>query len=177
MRAIALVNLLLFFLIISCNNKPNDKFSIITERIQYDVDIKSPDSDFDWWVQNLEGSDREKLVNLLLTSAYEGKVNVYGYYSNELLSVDEVKKIGFKSDTLTFQRSGPPYELYDTIVERKVDYRDITRIRFLEGWYINEKTLEFKKEVIGIAPLLKSYDPDGNFRGYMPMFWVYADEP
>ncbi|MDD5507554.1 MAG: hypothetical protein PHD25_04390, partial [Bacteroidales bacterium] len=84
-----------------------DKMTLITERIQYDVDIKSPDPDFDWWVQNIEGSKREVFIRQVMEAAYEGKVRTFSYF-NEPLTPRQVREIGFQSDTLTFQRAVPP---------------------------------------------------------------------
>jgi len=176
MRYITLFNLLLFFLFLSCRTASKSDSKILTERIQYDVLIKSPDPEYDWWVQNLEGPKREYLIKNLIDAAYSGNIDVYDYYFNTLLTSNEVKNIGFKRDTLTFQRPDPPYELYDTVVEQKLDIREITKIRFLEEWYMDEKTLEIEKMVIGLAPLARNYDEKGEFRGYMPLFWIYFDE-
>ncbi|MCK5838986.1 MAG: hypothetical protein KAG99_04010, partial [Bacteroidales bacterium] len=92
------------------------------------------------------------------------------------LTAEQVKSIGYRRDTLTFQRAYPPYELFDTIVEEKIEIRDITRFRFLEEWYFNDKTLEIEKKVLGIAPVVRRYDENGNLRGHMPLFWVYLDD-
>ena len=176
MRYIGLTSLFLMFLFYSCNQKNDRTHRLITERIQYDVDIKSPDPDFDWWVQNIEGSKREQFVKGIIERAYSGEVDIYDYYFNNKLSAEEVRMIGYKCDTLTFQRSDPPYDLYDTIVEKKLDLRDITRIRFLEEWTLDEKTMEIHKRVIGLAPLARNYNESGEFRGFMPLFWFYFDE-
>lgn len=166
---------LLFLVLYGCTSTEKREAEYITERIQYDVDIKSPDPDFDWWVRNIEGKNRETLVKNILHAAYEGKVEVYDYFNNPV-SPEKVKKIGFRSDTLSFQRPDPPYEIYDTIVEQHLEVNEITRIRFLEEWKMDEKTLLITKRVLGISPLIRNYDENGNFRGYQPLFWVYFDE-
>ena len=84
MRYIGLTSLLFIFLFYSCNQQNNRSHKLITERIQYDVDIKSPDPDFDWWVQNIEGSKREQFVRSIIERAHSGEVDVYDYYFNNL---------------------------------------------------------------------------------------------
>jgi hypothetical protein len=166
--------LALFVLCFSCGRSNKDK-QLVTDRIQYDVDIKSPDPEFDWWVQNIEGSSREAFIRQIIDAAYSGKLRVYNYF-NEPLTAEEVKMIGNRSDTFTFQREYPPYDFYDTVIRQRLEMKDITRIRFLEEWYMDEKTLEFDKKIVGIAPIIRKYDPNGELRGYMPLFWVYLDE-
>ncbi|MBP6977685.1 MAG: hypothetical protein PHD61_00510 [Bacteroidales bacterium] len=162
------------FTILSCRHEQKDRI-LVTDRIQYDVDIKTPDPDYDWWVQNIEGSKREVFIRKVMDAAYQGKVRTYSYF-NEPLSPQQVREIGFRSDTLTFQRAEPPYNFYDTIVEERIHLQDITRFRFLEEWYMDPKTLVISKRVIGVAPIIRNYDQNGELRGYMPLFWIYFDE-
>lgn len=162
-------------IIVSCNRHGQQRMVQVTERIQYDVDIKSPDPDFDWWVQNIEGSKREVFIKQVMDAAYNGQVKAYSYFG-ESLTPRQVREIGFRRDTLTFQRAEPPYAFYDTVVERRINFNDITRFRFLEEWRMDPNTLEIHKKVTGIAPILKRYEETGELRGYMPLFWVYFDE-
>ncbi|HOH99175.1 MAG TPA: hypothetical protein PLE85_01420 [Bacteroidales bacterium] len=158
----------------SCR-KESQRDPILAKRIQYDVSIKSPDPSYDWWVQNLEGSSREAFVRDILSAAYSGKVEAWDAFHNKM-DPEAVKAIGNRIDTLTFQRPDPPYDLFDTIVKQELNIHEITRIRFLEAWYMDPSSLRITKEVIGVCPLLESYAPDGTLRGYMPMFWVYYDK-
>ena len=56
----------LLFLVLLFSACRQNREEIITKRIQYDVNIKSPDPNYDWWIQNLAGEQREHLVRLLL---------------------------------------------------------------------------------------------------------------
>ncbi|HNX44327.1 MAG TPA: hypothetical protein PLJ84_09940 [Bacteroidales bacterium] len=159
-----------------CKNKKADEKSLITRRIQYDVPIKASDADNDWWVQNIEGQDREKLVKEIMESALSGKVKTYDFFSNELLTPDQLKAIMKRSDTITLERAAPPHSLYDTVLTKELSLRDITRLRFLEEWNMDKKTLQFNKKVAGICPLIANYGDSAELRGYMPLFWVFFDD-
>ncbi|HPT14107.1 MAG TPA: hypothetical protein PK796_04900 [Bacteroidales bacterium] len=167
--------ILLAAIVIGCN-KQRDNKSLVTKRIQYDVPIKSPDPDNDWWVQNIEGQDREKLVKNIMQSALDGKVKAYDFFTNELLSPEQLKSIMKRSDTITLERAEPPHSLYDTVLTQELNTRDITRLRFLEEWKMDEKSLHITKEVAGVCPLIARYGDDGELRGYMPLFWVFFDD-
>ena len=158
--------------IVSCNSANND---IVTERIQYDVRIKSPDSDMNWWEQNIEGIKRERLVKKIMEDAYAGKIQAYNYL-NQPISAEDVKNIGKRDDTLFMQSLQPPYEDSVTIIHERLKINDITKIRFLEEWCIDEKTLKIDKKVLGFAPMVEDYDDYGNKRGYKLLFWVYFDK-
>ena len=173
MRTLVFLLILWTLSLLSCQQKTASG-EVITQRIQYDVDIKSPDADMDWWVQNLEGAQREALVRKILESTYAGEVRTWDVFHHEM-QAEQVKAIGNRTDTITIQRPSPPYELYDTVLSKTLNISEISRIRFLEEWYLDPASLEIEKKVIGLCPMLESYGPDGNLRGYMPMFWVYFD--
>jgi hypothetical protein len=161
--------------IMGCRHASDKDLTVITKRIQYDVPIKSPDPDFDWWVQNIEGQQRDDFVKMILDEAYSGKVRTYDYF-NHPLTPEQVRQIGYHRDTVTMQRPTPPYSLFDTVIEQKLDPRLITRIRFLEEWSVDTKHFQIVKKVLGIAPLMENYSEKGELRGYMPLFWIYTDK-
>jgi hypothetical protein len=161
--------------IVSCSNSNNNEGTTVTERIQYDVVIKTPDADLDWWVQNIEGMKREWLIKLILDNAGEGKVQAYDYL-NTPMTADDVKNIGKRDDTLFMPSMEPPYDDSLVVISERLKISDITKIRFLEEWQINEKTLQISKKVLGMAPMRQDYSPDGEVRGFKPLFWIYFEE-
>lgn len=148
----------------------------MTERIQYDVTIKNKDSDADWWVQNIEGRNREVLIADIINAASSGKLKLYDYFSDKELSKEEIALIFKKTDTISVENPNPPYQSHDTVLVRQLKPDDISRIRFMEEWKMDSKTLHFTKEVKGICPLLENYSETGEFRGYQPLFWVFFDK-
>ena len=160
---------LLAAFVVSCSN---DKGELLTERIQYDVSIKSPEVDLAWFVQNLEGLKREKLIHAVMDAARSGKFKVYDVMSNKPLTTDEILAVGTRTNMLTLQRPYEPYENYDTIIKHELQLSDVSRMRFLEEWYMNEKNGFVTKKVIAICPLVASYTETGELRGYQPLFWI-----
>ncbi|MBW6491519.1 MAG: hypothetical protein K0B15_10045 [Lentimicrobium sp.] len=161
--------LMLGTLMFSCWGK---KGSLLTERIQYDVPIKTPEVDLAWYVQNLEGPNREKFIQAVIQSAQSGKLKVYDVMSNKQLSAADVLAAGTRTELLTLQRPYEPFENFDTIVTRELQLSDITRVRFLEEWYMNEDNGRITKKVIAMCPLVESYTEEGQMRGYQPLFWM-----
>ena len=170
-----LLLILVLLLSFSCTRKQNDV--PVTEKIQYDVSIKSGNPDIDWWIDNIEGSYRDKLVSMLLTNALNGEIDVYDYFTNNKLTDNELAYIRGRTDTILLQSPDPPYNDTTMIVEQKLEYNDITRVRFLEEWtYDGNDVRTMEKNIIAIAPLLENYDENGNFRGYQPLFWIYTEK-
>ena len=162
--------IIIMFALFSCTQK--QKMELITQKIQYDVSIKSPDTSYDPWIQNIDESQRLKFVSNLLNAAYEGRIQAYDYF-NQPISIEQLKSIGVDSAYRTLIRSTPPYAEYDTLIVSKIEMKEIVKIRFLEEWYMDEQNLTFKKVIIGIAPVVDKFDEEGNFIGLFPMFWIY----
>ena len=115
--------LILFFVIILASCQPN-KNEVITNKIQYDVSIKSPDPEYDWWIQNLVGPERERLVEIIIEGAKSGKFDAYDYY-NEPIDKYEVQALFSDTMFVEMMREVPPYELFDTIVVYNIYPKDI----------------------------------------------------
>ncbi len=163
--------ILSIFMLISCQS--GDKV-LITEKIQYDVNIKSPGTDYDWWIQNLVGPDREQLVGEILEGAKSGKYQCWDYY-NESLSPLDIRSILSDTMILSIVDNNPPYETYDTTIIKTIELKDIQRLRFLERWEREPGSLQIEKTVYGIGPVALTFDPEGNERWY-PLFWIYVDD-
>lgn len=151
-----------------------DEKEIVTQKIQYDVNIKSPDPSYDWWIQNLPGPQRENLVDMILDGVLSGKFQAYDYFNDPITPYD-VSKILSDTSALTLKSKEPPYEYYDTLVVYQITRDDILRVRFLEEWRIDPATLQFDKKILGIAPVARRTDDAGNER-WQPLFWVYVDD-
>ncbi len=169
-RTVAFILLCSTILLGSCKQKSTE---IITKRIQYDVNIKSPNPNYDWWIQNLVGPQREKLVRLLLDGAKSGKYQAYDYYYHKI-SKQEVAKILTDTILRKVRKTTPPYSLTDTLMVEKIHLADIQKLRFMEEWRLNPKHFTLNKKVMGIAPVARRYDQEGNVR-WQPLFWIFPD--
>lgn len=165
------IYLVLVVIFSSCQQKEKE---LITEKIQYDVSIKSPNPDYDWWIQNLPGPQRDNLVDMILDGALSGEFQSYDYF-NKPISAYEVSKILSDTSVLTLMAKEPPYEYYDTTIVYTIQREDILKIRFLEEWRADRGALLFEKKILGIAPVARRIDPMGIER-WQPLFWIYTDE-
>ena len=156
---------------VSCQQ---DNKTVITKKIQYDVNIKSPDADYDWWIQNLPGPDREKLVGIILEGAKSGKFKAYDYFQNPI-SAAEVRSLMADTIVLRLMDTEPPYKEYDTTIINVIQMEDVQKLRFLEKWEIDEESLQIDKTIYAIAPIARRIDLNGIER-WQPLFWIYTDE-
>lgn len=171
MKRLVLPVILMFITLVfsACGKSKGD---LLTERIQYDVTINSPEQDLGWWVQNLEAAKREKLVKVIINSAKSGDHKLYDVITNKQLALEEIKDRGTRTEIMTLQKPNPPYESYDTLVTRDLQLSDISKVRFLEEWYLNEESGMITKKVIAICPMVESYTESGELRGHLPLYWI-----
>ncbi len=169
----ALLALSLFLVFTQCAEKEvEDSRTLITNKIQYDVPIVNPDASHDWWIRNIEGSDREELVNNIFDRVLSGEVLAYDYF-NELLSIQQIESLLADTMVQTLMRPVPPYTEYDTMIIRNIGPADISILRFLEEWKYDEKSLQIDKKIYAISPVVEM-----KVNGQMltrPLFWIYTD--
>lgn len=170
----ALLALGLIFAFTQCiEQETEDTRTVITKKIQYDVPIVNPDASHDWWIRNIEGSDREEMLNNIFGRVLSGDVQAYDYF-NQPLSVGEVQSILIDSMFQVLMRPYHPYTEYDTLIITKIEPTDISLLRFIEEWKVDEKTLQIDKKVYAISPVLEV-----TINGQTvtrPLFWIYTDE-
>jgi len=162
----------LLLLVAACERSDGNR-QVVAEKIQYDVPVVSEDPRLDWWINNIEGSKREPFLKRIMEAAEKGEIRAYDYFG-EPLTPEEVVAQGSDTIYLTLTRSYEPYEEYDTILVRSVSYRDISKIRFLEEWSWDPKTLQIEKKVVGLGPVLMR-EMEGLLYNQL-LFWVYFDE-
>lgn len=147
---------------------------VVTKRIQYDVNIKSPNPNYDWWIQNISGPQREAFVRMILKGALDGKYQAYDYFYKRI-SKQNVAQILFDTVHKEIRENHPPYSLRDTLIVNRITWKNIDRLRFMEEWSINPENLSFTKKVVGIAPVARTSDASGNVR-WQPLFWIFPNK-
>lgn len=150
-------------IIISCNQKSNEtnrlipvedshyNYTAIADTIITDVVIKNPNND-EWIEYSLRNLDKDVLVKELFELVYDGKLTPHNFFSDEPLSIDEVKEL-----------------------EKSEDYsRDnIAKVQFEESWKFDKENLKMQKQVYSIMLAYEVYYSDGSVKGYKPIFKIY----
>lgn len=170
----AILALCLVFVFTQCEQKEEvDNRTIITKKIQYDVPIVNDNPDYDWWIGNIEGSDREQLLENIFDKVKTGEVTAYDYF-NEPMSLEQIGQLLVDSLQMTLQRPYDPYEEYDTLIIKKILPSDVSHLRFLEEWKYDEESLHIDKKVSALCPVLQV--KVNNQLLTRPLFWVYFEE-
>ena len=168
-KLIFLLPLLSVFYLVSFTSCKRQEEEILATKIQYDVPIVNNDPQLDWWINNLEGSRREPFLQRLMEAVEKGDVKAFDYFNNPL-TPQQVK--ASLSDTVyqTLMRTQPPYEEYDTMIVMTVEYRNISKMRFLEEWAWDPDKLTMEKKVLGFGPVVQSQVAGQTFNRLL--FWI-----
>lgn len=169
--ALLAISIVLVFTL--CIQKKEDNRTIITKKIQYDVPILNDDPSYDWWINNIEGSDREELLDNIFGRVLSGDIQAYDYF-NQPIDLKQIEVMLTDSILMTLKRTYEPYEVYDTLIVNKLGPADVTKLRFLEEWKYDEKSLFISKEVKGICPVTQVTINGQEFT--RPLFWVHFDK-
>jgi gliding motility associated protien GldN len=121
---------------------------------------------------------QQPLADIIHTAAKNGELTIYdnaainGDQFKQVLSVDDAKKIGARSDTVMQIN---PITLEEEEVIQKTDFDPIKVVKYKvkEDWFFDEETSTMMVRIIGIAPVMEDFDAQGNYRGDMTMYWVY----
>lgn len=60
------------------------------------------------------------------------------------------------------------------VITNEINWNNVNKLRLKETWFFNKQTSTMEVRIMGICPLYDNYDPaTGDFRGEVPVFWVY----
>lgn len=151
--------LILLSVLLGCNehNKESLSFSnefsykSIADTIITDVVIKNPDHN-EWTDYALRNLNREKLIDNLFDLVYSEELIPYNFFSDSAMSINEIKQI----------------EKEENYIREKIG-----KVQFEEAWYFDSANQRMIKKVHSIMIAYELYDPNGNIKGYKPIFKVY----
>lgn len=118
------------------------------------------------------------LIQILHTAASNGDLTVYDNtvlnsdQFLEVLEVDKVNAIGSSSDTV-WQINPISLQEEQVIISNELTWDKVIKYRVKEDWFFDEETSTFQVRIIGIAPVMESFDSQGNYLGDETMYWIY----
>ncbi len=152
------VTCIIFLSLLSCNNQPSSNhsntkadYSLWADTIIYEVLINNPDTLNEWESQKVKAVHQLKIVDELFDKVYNKEKIAYDYYTNEKLSIDDIRSIESKSE---FNR------------------KNVGKLQFSETWKFDNKTNQLHKEILQILLAYEIYDETGNLRGYRAAFYL-----
>lgn len=125
--------------------------AIVADPIIYAVDIISYDQDDEWMNERLKHVQSKKIITEIFEQVYGGQLEAFDYYTDQLLTLDDVKRI----------ESAPDYSR-----------GRIEELLFEETWLFSAEQKAFQKHVHSMVLGYAVYADDGYRRGVKPVFRV-----
>jgi gliding motility associated protien GldN len=122
---------------------------------------------------------RRSFMQVVLDAIKEGSITAYDASSDEFLipyTYDQIILNLSSVDSITAQRTEPPYDYYDTVIKKDFDPTAVKQIRIKEDWFFDKQRSVLDVRILGICPILEEQDENGEFKGYKPLFWIYFPE-
>lgn len=122
-------------------------------------------------------SPHRPFFNILKDLAENGDVAVFkDEFFREPMTIEEIEKTLYRVDTTTVF----DYDTYEekiTVVRNDVNWNDVKQFRVKEVWYFDKELSVMKSRILGISPILDTYDPTtGELKYSLPLFWIYYPE-
>lgn len=117
---------------------------------------------------------RQNFVCTILNSICAGELYPYDAMNDEFtvtLTRAEVVAKTTTEETLTFEDSDGVSQQQK--VYNSFDPASVKRLRLKEEWYFHNGRSTMEKRIIGICPIVEKYDENGEYKGEMPLFWIY----
>ncbi|MDF1863775.1 MAG: gliding motility protein GldN [Saprospiraceae bacterium] len=112
---------------------------------------------------------------IMTKAALDNQIDLYSAEFDDFskpLTKEEIYGSLYERDTLV--RIDPITYVEEIVpIENSINYENVKRFRIKEVWYFDSKTSSLNVRILGITPLLESYDENGNFRFEKPLFWMY----
>ena len=133
----------------------------------------------------LSGSmkDRKNLIDVIHdATSTEGTLNAFKGESqggdDEFtypLTQAEVAAIGVRNDTIEVQ-DPTTLEMVKKAIYEPLKRDNVYQFRIKEDWFIEKQRSVMEPRIIGIAPVIKDVDENGEFRGPKVLYWIYFPE-
>lgn len=165
---------LLFFTFWACEHSDsNDLGEKLGPEIDYWVPIGDPTTS-EYQSTELPEEKRAWLVHTILEKAKNQELPVYYYLNDTLMPMDSAY-LAYLFHHVDTEYIDDGEDLKPVAITETLAEESISRFKFREQWYFNEKTNVFTKKVIAVCPMRKKYKNMEEVLGYVGLFWVYLD--
>ncbi len=117
--------------------------------------------------------DRISFMQMLMNNLQEGAITAYD--DEEFLkpkTIEEIKNGFERIDTVQIEDldTGIPR---DTVIKTPIKLDQVYTIRVKEDWFFDKQRSVMDVRILGICPVMQLLDKEGNFKGWLGMFWIY----
>jgi gliding motility associated protien GldN len=118
-------------------------------------------------------------IQIIMDAMKEGTIQAYSELSDQFLYPITYKELMDKMETtkkVTLKRPDNPDMDFDTVITQHFNPSDVYKIRLKEDYFFDRQRSVMEVRILGICPMVNSYDEKGEYRGDKPLFWIYFPE-
>lgn len=117
---------------------------------------------------------RQNLVTCLLNGVCSSEATAYDPVSDEfIIALTRAEVAASTSTTDTIYVENEEGEIEPKAIPNGFDPASVKRVRLKEDWIFHNGRSTLEKQIIGICPVMEKYDENGEYKGEMPLFWMY----
>jgi gliding motility associated protien GldN len=121
--------------------------------------------------------DRRSLTQVVYAAVLEGAITPYGTLDDEFtiqLTKAEVEQMTTKVDTEFIENQFG--EIEPVPIKEEFNPGNVKRYRLKEEWFIDNQRSVMDVRIIGMCPVTEKFDENGEYKGELPLFWIYFPE-
>jgi gliding motility associated protien GldN len=118
-------------------------------------------------------------ITIIMDALKEGTIQAYSELSDQFLYPISYKELMDKMEQtkkVKLKRPDNPDIEFDTVITQQFNPSDVYKIRLKEDYFFDRQRSVMEVRILGICPMVNSYDEKGEYRGEKPLFWVYFPE-
>ena len=121
--------------------------------------------------------DRRSLTQVIYQAVLEGTITPYGTLDDEFtvqLTKAEVEQSTTRVDTEFIENEYG--EIEPVPIKEEFNPGNVKRYRLKEEWFFDNQKSVLEARIIGICPVAEKFDENGDYKGELPLFWIYYPE-
>lgn len=122
----------------------------------------------------------KNFMTIIMDAIREGSITAYDPQDDQFLvplTYQEIEKQFTTIDTIPVYDPNNPQRLlrYD-VVKDDFEASEVQRLWLKEEWFFDKQRSIVDVRILGVCPIVNSYDEGDNLIGYEKMFWIYFPE-
>lgn len=152
--------------------------ALFAEKVWREIDLREK-MNMPFRYQTEDDNGDQRFISILLKAVKSGEVTAFSPNDDRFttpLDSTEISGLtaGGPADTVAVRDVNDPNKIVSyRVTQASFDPNTVMKLRIKEEWVFDREASRMFVRIIGIAPLVTRYLPNGQERGSSVMFWVY----
>jgi gliding motility associated protien GldN len=151
--------------------------ALYSEKVWRELDLREKMNKVFVYEAN-DDNGSQVFVNMLLNAVKKGDVTAFAASDDRFTTPMTMAEIDLltqgTADTNAVAKISDPNQIdYYVVTKASFDPKSVTKIRIKEEWVFDREASRMFVRILGIAPVITKFNPNGTERGSQPLFWIY----